>query len=76
MAQWSPADIELVRQAVLALASGQRAVTVSYAGPPQRSVTYGTADLSQLRSLLAEMTTTAAAVAGQGYRLAATRKGV
>jgi hypothetical protein len=39
----------------VALASGTRVVTVSYAGPPARSVTYGAANLEELRSLLAEM---------------------
>lgn len=52
---WTQADVDAIRAAVVALASGQRVVSVSYAGPPARSVSYGIADLSQLRALLAEM---------------------
>lgn len=52
---WSQADADAVRAAVLALATGTRVVTISYVGPPQRSVTYGIAELSTLRSLLAEI---------------------
>lgn len=52
---WTADEVAQVRAAVLALATGARVVTVNYAGPPARSVTYQTADLDQLRSLLAEM---------------------
>lgn len=52
---WSSADVAQVRAAVVALAAGTRVVTVSYAGPPARSVTYGAANLGELRELLAEM---------------------
>lgn len=52
---WTQTDADAVRAAIVALASGTRAVTVSYAGPPARSVTYGTAQLDELRSLLSEM---------------------
>jgi hypothetical protein len=52
---WTQQDLDQVRTAVVALASGTRVVTVSYAGPPARSVTYGAANLEELRSLLAEM---------------------
>lgn len=52
---WTQADVDAVRAAVVALASGTRVVSVSYAGPPARSVSYGTADLRQLRELLVEM---------------------
>lgn len=55
MASWTADEIAQVRAAVLALAAGTRTITVSYAGPPARSVTYAAADLPQLRSLLAEM---------------------
>lgn len=75
---WTTAEIESVRAAVLALATGQRAVSVSYAGPPARTVSYGTAQLGELRALLATMeasvTGTAApprfrrAVFSRGYR--------
>jgi hypothetical protein len=56
---WTQADADAVRAAILALASGTRVVTVSYAGPPARSVEYGAADLAELRRLLAEMERTA-----------------
>jgi hypothetical protein len=52
---WSQAEIDQVRAAVLALATGARVASVSYAGPPARSVTYQAADLDRLRELLAEM---------------------
>lgn len=52
---WTQQDVDQVRAAVVALAAGTRVVTVSYAGPPARSVTYGAANLAELRELLAEM---------------------
>ncbi len=70
---WTQADVDQVRAAILALASGTRTVSVSYAGPPARSVTYGIANLSELRALLSEMQ---AGVTGGTYRVAATRKGL
>lgn len=48
MALWTDADIETLKAAI---ASG--VLSVSYAGPPQRSVTYQ--NLSEMRKLLAEM---------------------
>lgn len=59
---WTQAEADQVRAAIIALAAGTRAVTVSYAGPPARSVTYGAANLAELRGLLAEMERTAAGV--------------
>ncbi len=56
---WTQADADQVRAAIVALASGTRAVSVSYAGPPARSVTYGAANLGELRALLSEMERTA-----------------
>jgi hypothetical protein len=53
--------------------SGTRTITVSYGGPPARSVTYQAADLAELRALLAEMTQSVNGNAG--YRLVTTRKG-
>ena len=52
---WTQADADAVRNAVVALATGKRTVTISYTGPPARSETYALADLDQLRKLLAEM---------------------
>lgn len=52
---WTQADVDAVKAAIVDLASGKRVVTVSYAGPPARSVTYGAADLEALRNLHSEM---------------------
>ena len=49
------ADADQVRAAIVALATGKRTVTVTYAGPPERSITYGQAQLGELRALLSEM---------------------
>jgi capsid protein len=46
---WTQADADQVRAAIVALASGKRIVTVEYAGPPQRSVTYASAQIAELR---------------------------
>lgn len=71
---WTKNELDQVRAAVMALATGARAVSVSYAGPPARTVSYGTVQLPELRALLADMERS------QGdsptYRLASTRKGL
>lgn len=64
---WTEADITTLRTAI---ASGVQ--TVSYDGPPRRSITYQSLD--EMRALLAEMT--ASASASPRYRLGATRKGL
>lgn len=72
---WTADDVAAVRNAIRRLATGDREVSVSFAGPPQRSVTYQMVQLQELRDLLAEMvraTTTGAT----SYRLGATRKGL
>lgn len=66
--EWTEAEIAALRAAV---ASG--VLTVSYAGPPARSVTYQS--LAEMRSLLAEMTASASTTS-TNYRLASTRKGL
>lgn len=71
---WTPEEVASVRAAVLALVTGTRAVSVSYAGPPARSVTYAMADLPGLRSLLEGMEL-GAAVPGPTYRRATFSKG-
>jgi hypothetical protein len=71
---WSQADLDVLKAAILAIASGTRTITVSYGGPPARSETYQAADLAELRALLAEMERSVST--GQGYRLVTTRKGV
>jgi hypothetical protein len=52
---WSQVEVDAVRAAIVALATGTRAVSISYAGPPARSVTYSDAQLGDLRALLSEM---------------------
>jgi hypothetical protein len=71
MAVWTQADIDTLKAAV---ASG--VLSVNYAGPPARSITYQSLDA--MRSLLAEMVAEVSAASGTGapYRLAATRKGL
>lgn len=67
MAVWTQAEYDTLKAAV---ASG--VLSVSYAGPPQRTLTYQS--LAEMRKLLAEMA--ASLGLGTPYRLAATRKGV
>lgn len=71
---WTQSELDQVKAAVLALATGTRTVSISYAGPPARSETYGIVDLGSLRALLAEMTRELGT--GTTYRLASTRKGL
>lgn len=52
---WTQGDADQVRAAITALATGTRVVTVNYAGPPARSVTYAPVNLGELRSLLSEI---------------------
>ena len=69
-ATWTQAQIDELKTAI---ASG--VLTVSYSGPPARSVTYQS--LSEMRELLSAMQQDAAqAAGGRSYVLAATRKGV
>lgn len=64
MGLWTVEDRDRIKAAVLELATGARVVTVNYSGPPSRSVTYHTADLPQLRSLLAEAEADVASASG------------
>lgn len=73
---WTQADADAIREAILKLASGTRVVTVSYAGPPARSVSYQLGDLAIMRELLAEMESVASSTSAGRYRLGATRKGL
>lgn len=64
---WSQADIDKLRSAI---ASG--ALSVSYAGPPARSITYqSTASMLQALALMERSVN-----GGTSYRLARTRKGL
>jgi hypothetical protein len=66
---WIQADIDTLKAA---LKSG--VLSVTYSGPPSRSVTYQS--LSEMRKLLAEMVADVAQQAGRAsYRLAKTSKG-
>lgn len=64
---YTQAEIDTLKAAIV---SG--VLTVSYAGPPARTVTYQS--LAEMRKLLADMN---ASVSGSApYRVAATRKGL
>ena len=52
---WTQAEVDQVKAAVEALATGVAVQTVTYAGPPSRTVTYHPTDLDKLRKLLGEM---------------------
>lgn len=66
---WTQSDIDTLKAAI---ASG--VLSVNYAGPPARSITYQS--LEAMRSLLAEMRAEVNAAAGRPrYTLARTSKG-
>jgi hypothetical protein len=71
VATWTQTDVDALKAAV---ASG--ILTVSYDGPPKRTMTFQSLDA--MRSLLASMVQDVARQGGQtsSYRLAATRKGL
>lgn len=71
MATWTAEDVTTLKAAV---ASG--VLSVNYAGPPARSITYQS--LAEMRSLLASMQADVGAANGtrSSYRLAATKKGL
>ena len=72
---WTVEDRDAVAAAIVKLATGKRAVTVSFnGGNEQRSVTYQMSDLAELRALLAEMNR--ALIPGSTYTLGATRRGL
>lgn len=52
---WTQSEIDQVKAAVMALATGAAVQSVTYAGPPARTVTYHPTDLDKLRKLLGEM---------------------
>lgn len=52
---YTSADLVAVTNAIRALMTGARVAVVTYAGPPQRSVTYSASSLNDLRSLQAEI---------------------
>lgn len=69
MATWTQADIDTLKAAV-----GSGVLTVTYSGPPSRTITYQSLDA--MRSLLAEMIRqVSGSTAAPPYRLAAFKKG-
>lgn len=71
---WTSEEVAQVRAAILKLATGAAVASVSYAGPPARTVSYQSTDLDKLRALLAEMERSASS--SPSYRLATTSKGL
>jgi hypothetical protein len=72
---WTVEDRDAVAAAIVKLATGKRAVTVSFnGGGEQRSATYQMAQLPELRSLLADINRQLGS--GPNYRLVATRTGL
>lgn len=63
-----------MQQAIRDLVIGKRVVSVSFAGPPARSVSYQMAQLSDLRSVLAEINRELGT--GPTYRLGAVNNGL
>lgn len=77
MAAWTQADADKLSAAIISLASGEAVLSVSYNGPPARTITYQQRDLKQMRDLLAQVNASIARQAGgKTYRLAGFRKGV
>lgn len=71
MAIWTQTDVDSLK---VSISSG--ILTVSYAGPPARTITYQSLDA--MRKLLADMVSDVATTSGRrsSYRLVSTRKGV
>lgn len=79
VAIWIQADIDKLKAAIIALATGESAQTVSYGGNgvPSRSVTYYQRNLSEMRSLLDWMIReVGAATASPTFRVFSGCKGV
>lgn len=73
---WTQADVDQLRAAILALASGEAVVSVSYNGPPARMIQYHQRDLAEMRDLLASMQVEVSAASGTPrVRYAKTSKG-
>lgn len=63
-----------MQAAIRDLVIGKRVVSVSFAGPPARSVTYQMAQLKELQSVLAQINRELGT--GPTYRLGATNSGL
>lgn len=73
---WTQEDADKIRAAILALATGERVVTVEYAGPPARAITYQQLDLDKLRGLLSDAEGALNTSSGRTtFKRIATRKG-
>lgn len=74
---WNANDRDRLKEAVMALATGQQVVTVNYSGPPARSVTYYAPDLEKVRKLLGEVEAAVASAENRrsNVRYASLRKG-
>jgi len=70
---YTQADLTSIETAILKLSSGERAVSVSISG---KRIEYGQADLSQLRSLRAEIQRELSSGAGGRTILMKTGKGL
>jgi hypothetical protein len=75
MATWTQADVDKLRTAIVALASGELVQQVRYDGPPARSITYHPADLGKMRDLLAAMQADVSSSTRASYTLFTTSKG-
>jgi hypothetical protein len=73
---WTQADVDKLKAAIIALASGEKVQTVSYGGPPARTMTYHAVDLPSMEALLAKVVSDVARQSGQAsYRLVKSTKG-
>lgn len=72
---WTQQDYDAVKAAIIALASGESVQSVTFAGPPQRTVVYQQMDLDKLRSLFAEIARDLGAGGAQTYRRVRFQKG-
>lgn len=74
---WTQADVDEMRAALKRLLMGAAVQTVSYNGPPARTVAYHPADIDALRAELAQAEATLARSSGaKPYRVAKTSKGL
>jgi len=71
---FTQADADAVQAAIVELATGKRVVSITFAGPPQRSETFQMVQINELNELLAKINRQLSP--GGTYRLAATRKGL
>jgi len=73
---WTQVDIDKLRVAIVALGSGESVQSVTYAGPPARTLVYQPQDLKEMRDLLAQIVAEVRSATRRPYRVATFRKGV